>query len=92
MPIISMLIVVVLVVYGGIKAYNYAFNRGKEYVNSTTASVTSSSDEVIHIVIPDGAATKDIAEILKENGLIDKDITPDDIIVDAIDGDYYLGE
>ena len=29
---------------------------------------------------------------LKENGLIDKDITPDDIIVDAIDGDYYLGE
>ena len=69
-PIISMLIVVVLVVYGGIKAYNYAFNRGKEYVNSTTASVTSSSDEVVHIVIPEGAATKDIAEILKENGLI----------------------
>ena len=29
---------------------------------------------------------------LKENGLIDKDITPDDIIVDAIDGDYYLGD
>lgn len=29
---------------------------------------------------------------LKDNGLIDNDITPDDIIVDAINGDYYLGE
>ena len=29
---------------------------------------------------------------LKDNGLIEKDIKPEDVICDVLDGDYYTGE
>ena len=66
----AFVIVIVLVVFLCITIYNFAFNRAKDYATAPSTSSVTSEVQTVRITIPEGAVTKDIAEILEENGLI----------------------
>ena len=59
---------IVLVIFVSMKVYNFAFKSAKDYVNSSQEIEIQA--ESAHIEIPEGASTKDIAEILNNAGLI----------------------
>ena len=58
-----------VVIFVAIILFAVTFKVAKEYMSSGPAEVTLSG-EVVVVTIPQGATTKDIAEILEENGLI----------------------
>ncbi len=92
--IISALIIIIpSFTYAGISMYKFAFNKAKEYISSTKNTVRPDTAEIVHITIPSGASTKDIAEILYQNGLIsNKLIFRLQSKSQGYDGTYIQGE
>ena len=62
-------IIVCIIIF---KAFNFAFSAGKNITGSTSDNTQQEEiGEDIKVTIPEGASTKEIAEILYENDLID---------------------
>ncbi len=68
--IIIYILCAVLVCFFLYKAFSFAFNIGKG-LTSQTENNNETLGEEVHIVIESGSSTQDIAEVLKENGLIE---------------------
>ena len=67
------IVIVIVVIFAGINIYQRTFNMAKGLVaenEAQTTENTAGTGETVSITIPEGASTKDIADILKENGLI----------------------
>ena len=61
-------VIVVLVAY---IAFQYAFSAGNRMVTEESSQEEVTLGETVLVTIPEGASTKDVAEVLEENGLID---------------------
>jgi len=66
------IIALAAVCFVAVRAYRYAFNNAKNYAKNADSSSASSAvyGEAVTVTIPEGSSTKDIANILKEKGLI----------------------
>ena len=89
-PIITgvILIVACFFIYN---AFNAAFSIGREFMEESSTSQIQG--EGVHVTIPQGASTKEIAEILKEKGLIDSvSLFRINSRMDGYDGSYQQGD
>lgn len=67
-PALFSVFVLLLILFVAVTSYKFAFDSAKSYTQNLSAD-RELGDEVT-VTIPEGASTKDIAKILKENGLI----------------------
>ena len=89
-PIITGIILIVACFFI-FNAFNAAFSLGKEFVGES--GVNQELGEEVRVTIPQGASTKDIAEILKDHGLIDSvNMFRINSRLDGFDGTYQQGE
>ncbi|MCJ7856922.1 endolytic transglycosylase MltG [Lachnospiraceae bacterium NSJ-143] len=89
----AVLVIIGIIVFGSIKIYNIAFDKAKNYTSATSQIQSSEEPETVHIIIPKGASTKEIAEILDKSGLIsNKLIFRLQSKAQGYDGTYMQGE
>ncbi len=64
-------IAAVVVILAAYVAFQYAFSAGNQMVKEEGSQQEATLGETVLVTIPEGASTKDVAEVLEENGLID---------------------
>lgn len=85
--------VLLLAVFLAYKAFNAAFSAGMGVMSEASGNGEQELGEEILVTIPEGASTKDIAEILHENGLIDSVIMfRINSRLGEYDGTYHQGD
>jgi len=68
------IVFIYVIVTGSMKAYDYAFDKSREFVNSPVEEGIIGDGELIAVEIPSGSGTADIAKILLDKGLIDSEL------------------